>query len=163
MSSGPLMLAATDTLKTPPMRIGKISENFVLPRAVEVKKVLAVAAGLVLAFPFFVFIGLLPFIGHTLLVLLLTEIAGGFAGLLVVSWSPLKGESFSKWLGLASSSKLSTKVRIRGREAKVYIGIAPLPYSAAGKVRIQGAAVNVVPGNFDERGVPVKKSGLRAN
>lgn len=156
MSNGPVMLSATETLKTPPMRIGKITENIVLPRSVEAKKIGAFALGLVLVFPLFVLLGIV--FGHSLTLLLILEACGASLGLLVVSWSPMKGESFSKWLGLASSAKASKKVYIRGKEVKAYIGIAPLKSTAIGKVHIVGAAVTVVAGNFDSRGVPVKKS-----
>ena len=154
--NGPVMLSATETLKTPPLRLGKISENIILPRSVEVKKILAVALGLILVFPLFVILGMV--FKHNFTLFFVLELAGGAAGLLMVSWSPIKGESFSKWLGLASSSRASKKVYIRGKEVRVYIGIAPLQSTACGSVRIVASAVTVVPGNFDYRGVPVKKS-----
>lgn len=156
MSDGPVMLSATETLKTPPLRLGRITETIVLPRSIEVKKILAVAVGLILAFPFFVILGIV--FKHNFTLFLILESAGAATGLLLVSWSPLKGESFSKWLGLASSSRTSKKVYINGKEVRAYIGIAPLQNGACGSVRIVGAAVTVVPNNFDYRGVPVKKS-----
>lgn len=158
MPNGPVMLSATETLKTPPLRLGRISETIVLPRSIEVKKFVGAAVGLILAFPFFVILGIVY--KHNFTLLLILELLGGATGLLVVSWSPIKGESFSKWLGLASSSRASKKVYISGKEVRAYIGIAPLLSGAQGRVKIVGAAVTVVPSNFDYRGVPIKKSAL---
>jgi hypothetical protein len=151
---GPVMLSATEILKTPPLRLGKISENIVLPRSVEVKKVVAVILGLLAAFPIFAFGGIV--IGHSLLFFILVELFVSILFLLAVSYSPIKGESFSTWLGLASSSKVSGKVMHRGKEVRAYIGIAPLKYSAQGSVRIVPGAVSVPAGAYDERGVPLK-------
>jgi hypothetical protein len=154
---GPPMLSATEILRTPPTRIGKITESIVLPRTVSLVSLIATGAGLVLgallSLPFFSVVGLRG-------VLLTTGLMGAL-GLAVVTLSPIKGESFTKWLGLTAASLTKPRVQVNGRAARVYIGIAPLKATAAGAVQVLGSAAEVRAGDTDERGVLLTGEQLR--
>jgi hypothetical protein len=154
------MIAATSMLRPPPARVGKISDKIVLPRSVELKKVVAGAAGMLLFATLWLFpIGLI--FGYNFQTLLITLVAGIAAGVLVVTVSPLRGESLTRWVGLTFSSRRADKVQIGGRTVRAYIGIAPLATSAAGVVRVTSGAIEVLAGSYDERGVPVPTAQIR--
>lgn len=154
------MIAATNMLRPPPARIGKISENIVLPRTIELRKALAaVGGGLFGVFAWLFPIGLIS--GYSVMSLLLTCTAFGGLGLLLVSWSPLRGESFSRWVGLSANTFRADRVRVDGQKVRAYIGVAPLSCTASGKVQIFSAAVDIIPGTHDERGVAVPTSEIR--
>lgn len=156
---GPVMLAVTNILRPPPARIGKISEDIPLPRTLEVRKVIAVGLGVVAGmFLWFFPVGL--FTGYSLLSLAVVVTVTGFVGLVFVSWSPLRGESFARWLGLSAETLSADRVRIEGQRVRAYLGIAPLPFTAAGRMRIMPGAVDVPLGSVDERGVPITQSDL---
>jgi hypothetical protein len=150
------MISATEILRTPPMRIGKITENLVLPRTVEVKKLLATLAGFFLGVILWIFAGTL--IGYSYKTFIVLTGIFAITGLVLVSWSPLKGESFATWLGLATTTKIRDKVEINGKQVRAYIGIAPLRFTASGRITIKPSAVDVYPGSFDERGVPISQN-----
>lgn len=145
-AQGPIMLVATNMLRPPQARIGKITKDIVLPRTVSVLSLVAGGAGLIIGMIF-----ALPF--RSFEAIMVGAALGTTIGIMVVTMSPIKGESFGKWLGLSVASARAEKVTIDGLAAKVYIGIAPLHYTAAGPMRMKGGAVNVTPGSVDERGV----------
>lgn len=148
------MLAVTNVLRPPPARIGRLSDDLVLPRTFELRKVIAVGLGVLAGMFLWVFpIGLLT--GYSLLSLAIIAGITGFAGLVLVSWSPLRGESFAMWLGLSVGTLSADRVRIEGRRVRAYLGIAPLPFVAQGRTRIMSGAVDVPVGSVDERGVPL--------
>ncbi len=156
---GPVMLAVTNILRPPPARIGRISEDIVLPRTFEVRKVIAVGLGVVSGmFLWFFPVGLLT--SYSLLSLAIVCTITGFGGLVFVSWSPLRGESFGRWLGLSAETLSADRVRIEGQRVRAYLGIAPLPFTAAGRIRIVAGAVEVPEGSVDERGVPVTQQDM---
>jgi hypothetical protein len=64
---GPVMLAMTNILrKPPPVRVGKLSENFVLPRTVELRKLIAVSVGVLAGTILWVMpVGLFVSVGHS--------------------------------------------------------------------------------------------------
>jgi hypothetical protein len=150
--SGPPMLAMTSALRPPPARISKIGENLTLPFSVQINQLVAVSVG---AFAGLVFVTMfiLPFAGGSIVLFGSGLGIGGFLGMVAVTWSPLKGESLKTWLGLSVGSSRREKVEINGVEARAYIGIMPLPYSAAGELRIVSRAVDVPAGSVDDRGV----------
>ena len=158
---GPVMLAATTMLRPPPTRIAKLGDNFVLPRSVPLKSliggIVGFFIGLVVYFLFFVF-----FLGFTLEIMLF--VIGGFTagGVSIVNWSPLKGENWATWASLRVGTASRGRVLIDGQEVRAYVGIAPLPYSAAGYVNIQSASEEVMPGSVDDRGASLSVSQMRA-
>jgi hypothetical protein len=91
-TQGPVMLAVTNILRPPPARIGKISENFVLPRTIELRKLIAVAVG-VLAGMFLWFMPIGLFFSYGLTSLFTMMGVGGFGGYFVVTWSPLRSRA----------------------------------------------------------------------
>lgn len=153
------MLAVTNILRPPPARIGKISEKIVLPRTVELRKLIAVSVGVFAGMVLWFFpVGL--FFSYGITPLLVMMGLGGMSGYLVVSWSPLRGESFGTWISLSATTTRPGKVRFEGERVRAYLGVAPLSFLAAGSVRVRSAAVQVPAGSVDERGVPVSQDAL---
>jgi hypothetical protein len=154
------MLAATNMLRPPPTRIAKLGEDFVLPRSVSLKSLVGGAVGfffgLVIYFLFFV-----PLLGFSLEIMLIVFLALTASGVGIVNWSPLKGENWSTWASLRVGTASRGKVIIDGEEVRAYIGIAPLPYSAAGKVEVLSAAEEVLPGSVDDRGSSLTPAQIR--
>jgi hypothetical protein len=159
-SMGPVMLSMTSALKPPPARIAKLGNNLVLPRSIPVLQAAAATIGSIVGLTLTA-IFIVPFFGATLTTFGLG--AGIFGGLavLAVSWSPLRGESFAKWIGLNLEQYRLDRVEIDGLRAKAYIGIAPLHCSALGSVRIISGAANVLVGSVDERGVLIPHAERR--
>lgn len=149
--SGPIMLVATNMMRPPPTRIGKIGQDIVLPRTIPLLSVMAGAVGLLVGLMFTVPFGNFQTIA-------IGGILGAAAGVAAATMSPIKGESFAKWLGLTVANGRATKVEINGRTAKVYVGIAPLSYTAAGTTRVVTGATSVAVGSVDERGVLITHS-----
>lgn len=147
---GPVMIAATDIMRPPPTRIGKIGGNITLPRTVPLKAAVAALVGALVGL-FFAF----PIAGIGLNALIWGGIVGGAAGVVAVTWSPLRGESLLRWLGLNVRAAAASKVRIDGKPVRLYIGVAPLARSAVGPARLVPGAVNVPAGEVDDRGVPI--------
>lgn len=153
-ASGPPMLSMTSALRPPPARISKIGENLTLPVSVQINQLVAGSigafAGLVLSL-----LVLGPFIGVSIVTAGAGLGLGVLAGLLAVTWSPLKGESLGTWLGLNFTTFRGDRVEIDGVPARAFIGIAPLRCSAAGETHVVARAVNVPAGTVDDRGVIV--------
>ncbi|MEV5709694.1 hypothetical protein [Actinoallomurus sp. NPDC052274] len=146
---GPVMLAATNMLKPPPAVIGSINREITLPRTIKLTTLLAVGIGAVLGFVAALFI-----VGAGIDALIYGPTLGGGVGWIVVSFSPLRGESLAKWLGLQANSARKRKLLVDGRPVRLYVGIAPLRRTAAGTVRILPGGVPVDGASWDERGVP---------
>lgn len=144
---GPLMLAATSVLKPGPTRIAKIGGNVTLPRTVPVMSLVAgvVGASIVVLLATFT-------IGVGMRSVILGGAFGACVGVFFVTYSPMKGESMSKWLGLQVAARRG-RLMVDGRLARVYVGVCPVPDVAAGLVHVVRGAVNVPEGSVDERGV----------
>ena len=148
---GPVMLAATSMLRPPPARIAKLGEDFILPRSVPVKSLIGGVVGLFIGLVLY-FLIVVPIFGFMLEFMLI--VIGGLTaiGVMIVNWSPLKGENWATWATLKVGTASRGKVIIDGHEVRAYIGIAMLPYSAAGKIVIQSGSDEVLPGSVDSRG-----------
>lgn len=146
---GPTMLAATNMLKPPPAVIGSLNNEITLPRTVRLTTVAGVGIGVVLGFS----VGLVIF-GASLSALIYGPIAGGGLGWGATNYSPLRGESLAKWLGLQLDSGRKRKLVLDGRQVRLYVGIAPLRRTAAGRIRIVPGGVPVDAMSWDERGIP---------
>lgn len=159
---GPVMIAATTMLRPPPARISKVSETITLPRSVSVKSLVGGLVGLVFGVLAY-FLGVVLVIGFSLEGMMLT--LGGFAtlGVVIVNYSPLKGENWATWFSLQTGAAKGGKVMIDGHEVRAYIGIAPLPYAAAGRVSVTGSAQEVLPGSVDDRGASLPAAIVRQN
>jgi hypothetical protein len=156
---GPVMICVTNILRPPPARVGKITDNLVLPRTIELRKLIAGGVGF--------FTGMLLwmlvigfFTGHSFVSLAVTAGLFSFLAVFLMSWSPLRGESFTTWLGLSSNALTADRVRIDGLRVRAYIGVAPLHATAGGKTRVLPGAVDVPLGSVDERGVAYPKENL---
>jgi hypothetical protein len=156
---GPVMLSVTNILRPPPARIGRISDRFILPRTIELRVLIAVGVGAFAGLVAWFFpVGLLFDYSLTSLASLL--LIGLGLGYITVTWSPLKGESLGTWIGLSAGASRPGKVRFEGQKVYAYLGVSPLGYLAAGKVRIRPGAVTVPAGSVDERGVPHSKNEI---
>jgi hypothetical protein len=145
---GPMMFAATTVMKTPPTRVGRISKDITLPRAIELSKLLASGAGVIFGMM------IAAAIGSSLDSLLWGAIVGAGLGYAVVTYSPLKGESLWTWIGLEARSRGNRVVVRPGVIGRVYVGIAPVPRPARGEhIRIVPGAVEIPSGSADRRGV----------
>lgn len=162
---GPPMLSMTSALRPPPARISRVGDNITLPFSVQIDQLVATSVGaitgLVLSALF-----IAPFTGGSITLFGGFMMFGGFIGLMFVSWSPLRGEKFSTWLGLSVQQNRKNKVEIDGVTVKAYVGIAELKFSASGEIKIQPGAVNVPAGSVDDRGIlnmRLKKQYLGVN
>jgi hypothetical protein len=156
-----MMLAVSNILRPPPARLGKISDDLVLPRTIEVRKLLAVSLGAFIGVLFWIFILVLLF-RQGFYSMLISATIGGLLGFLAVSWSPIKGESLTRWVSLVGSKYVGTaKVRVEGERVRAYLGVAPLSFVAAGTTRVRPGAIEVPLGSVDERGVPYNVDDMR--
>lgn len=149
---GPAMLAATNMLKPPPAVIGSLNKEVTLPRTVRLTTIVAVGLGAIIGFltAFAVF-------GPGLRPLIYGPIVGGALGWGAVNFSPLKGESLAKWLGLQVDVTRKRRLTLDGRPVRLYVGIAPLHRTAAGTVRMLPGGVPMEAVRRDERGVPIQE------
>jgi hypothetical protein len=151
------MLVATEALKPPELRIGKIGENFTLPRTVRVASLVAGGAG---GFTGVVFVSV--FVGMTLSGVLYGFILGALLGTALISYSPLRGESLGRWAMLRFKAR-RRRVDRAGRPVRLAVGICYVEPVFEGQVRIVGGAVNVRPGQVDDRFAFVESEGRRLN
>jgi hypothetical protein len=150
------MLAATSILKKPEIRIAKITDDITLPRSISLKSLLVGIAGFLFGVLFYIIFYALLFrftvVSFFFISFMFTIIAVGLS-----NYQPLRGENWSSWLNLQAGSARGGKVEIDGVRVKAYIGIAPLKYSASGKINVVSSAQEVLPGSVDDRGVSKKR------
>jgi hypothetical protein len=154
---GPKMLVATEALRAPKLRIGKITNNVVLPRTVPAA---ALISGLVSSLVFMVLF--CTFAGWSTQTVMYSMTFGGAFGVFVVSYSPMRGESLAKWLGLKVRSRRGRARLVRGRPVRLAVGICYVEPKFEGMVRARTGAIPVRAGSFDERGVRVRETVWRA-
>jgi hypothetical protein len=146
---GPVMLAATHMLKPPPPVIGSLNKEITLPRTIKLTTLAALAVGAIMGF-----IIALAFLGTGLDALIYGPTIGSALGWAAVSFSPLRGESLARWLGLRASSARKRKLVVGGRPVRLYVGIAPLRRTAAGTIHMLPGGIPVDSVSWDERGFP---------
>lgn len=146
---GPIMLCATSVLKQGPARIGSITKEIKLPRTILLKTLVSMIIYGFLG----LFVGIL--IGGIKAIMYSTII--GIAGAYIATtYSPLKGESLSRFLGLSLKASRE-RTMYEGKFVKLYVGVTPIYRKAAGNVILWKKALDVAPLNYDERGVLIKK------
>lgn len=143
--SRPLMLCATTVLNPGPARVGRIGGGITLPRTVEIRVLAAAGIGVAIG------VLLASLVGAGFRGVLLFASFGAILGWLVISYSPLKGESLGLWAALEVRARLRS-VKVDGEPAQVYVGICRVPDVAAGKVHVVPGAISVTEGSVDERG-----------
>lgn len=149
---GPVMLVATEALRPPKLRIGKIGGNFTLPRTVPVLTLAASAGGAAVFGLLFAIV-----IDPTLASILYSCTIGAVFGAVLVTYSPLRGESLLRWLGLKyRSSKNKTRL-VDGKPVRLAVGICYVPPPISGSVGVRPGSIPVRPGLFDERGVRLRE------
>lgn len=144
--TGPVMLAATAVLRPGRARIGKLAGNITLPRTVSLISLLAGAVGFLVGVTIgFIFIGGIQAVlyGGTF---------GAAGGVFVVSYSPMKGESLTRWLGLTIKAHRE-QIKVDGQPVRLAVGICPISRAAAGPVHIVRGGIEVPPSQRDARGV----------
>jgi len=146
--SGPVMLAATRVLNPGQPRISRIGAGITLPRTVPILNLVVGGAAALIG----------AVVGASISTSLEGFIYGAVffaaAALFALSYSPLEGESMLKWFQLLLGRQLTAgnETRINGQRARICIGICPAPTPANGKVKVVPGAINIAPGQFDERG-----------
>jgi hypothetical protein len=140
---GPAMLVLTAVLTPEPARWGKFIVT--LPRPVSVKKLLAGSIGVIIG-------GTLGTLTRGFSGFLYGALILGFLGVLIVSYSPLRGETFTKWLGLAWKNRRQQQFTIDGKTAAYSIGICPIPLPDNNPLLLVPGSIHVAPGTVDERG-----------
>lgn len=141
------MLAATSVLNPGPARISRLGPGIKLPRTVPIRTLIATGCGIIG--------GLIPtliVLGAEVRSMFIAAALGGTAGWVLVTYSPLQGESMGRWIGLEASALRTRRMTIEGKRAQAYIGICPVTQLARGTIRIQSGHANVAPGSVDERG-----------
>jgi hypothetical protein len=151
------MLVATEALRPPKLRIGKITNSVVLPRTVPAA---ALISALVSSLVFVVLF--CSFAGWSTQTVMYSMTFGGVFGVFVVSYSPLRGESLAKWLGLKVRSRRGRARLVRGRPVRLAVGICYVEPQFEGLVQARTGAIPVRAGSFDERGVRVRETVWRA-
>lgn len=153
------MVCATGVLKPPPVRIGRISGNWTLDRAVRVTTILGVAAG---AAAGAVVAVVLLAVGLGVSAAFVSVGLGGGAGYLAVTTSPLEGESMATWLKLTAARANASTATAQGRR-RVAVGICILDREPRFReVRGMPGAVPVAPGSVDRRGVAIDRVRVSA-
>lgn len=128
-----------------PTRIGKLGNHITLPRTVPLITLFASSAGAV------AMLLLMLIFTRSPSSLVMAIVAGGGLGWVSVSFSPMKGESLAKWIGLKMLASRD-RMDINGESARVHIGIAPVTRVAVGKFMVEPGALDVRPGTVDEHG-----------
>lgn len=156
------MLIATSVLKPRQTRIALPGPLNVTGRTVLVRSLLFASIGATTTALFALVVLKAKFFQ-----LLMPGALGGTAGYVLANYSPLKGETFGKWLALKLAN-LRTPTKLRGAKADLYIGIAPVPLDQVGPFEIFPGAITISAGEVDERGVfhkryesDVPKLGIR--
>lgn len=145
---GPLMLAATDVMRPPPLRIAKLF-NAALPRSVQVRVLVAGGIGAVLGLlagiPLMGVLGLRGFI--------FSGVVGSALAVIAIQWKPQPGENMFQilWVMIRKSAR-QRKLTVDGQSVALYIGVARLDRAAQGATELRSGAVPVRPGSVDERG-----------
>lgn len=146
------MLVATEALRPPKLRIGKIGQNFTLPRTVAAS---ALIAGGVLAI---VSIGIFcSLVGYSVQSVMYAGVVGAALGVFLVSYSPMKGESLARWLGLKVKTRGKRPRTVRGEHVRLAVGICYIDPPVAGPVQVKPGAIPVRAGSFDDRGVRLEE------
>lgn len=150
---GPLMLVATEALRPPKLRIGRLGNNITLPRTVPAVALFAGASGALLGVALFTVI-----VGWTVASVAYSATIGGVIGVALVTYSPLRGESLLRWLGLKIRSSRKRTRYMAGSPVRLAVGICYIPTPNQGALRLRAGAVQVRPGLFDERGTRHRES-----
>jgi hypothetical protein len=150
---GPPMLILTNALKSPKVRVGHIGGNITLPRTIPLTSLLVGGGGA--AFGILVGFAIIGGVGPSVY----CAVLGGAAGVGAVTWSPLKGESLLKWLGLRANTRRKA-LTMDGEPVQLAVGIARLGDVVTGNVHIVPGAVQIPPSQYDERGVPIDPEDL---
>jgi hypothetical protein len=144
--TGPVMLCATSVIKPGRVRVGRIAGNLVLPRTVPLVNLLIGGAGFLVGVTVGgAFLGLRGALYFGVLL--------GAAGIALVTYSPLRGESMLTWIGLSVSRMRSDQIMFEGEKVRVAVGICPVHKMPYPRVGIHLGAAMVAPSQYDERGV----------
>lgn len=152
---GPVMIVATDVLKAPRARVGRLFGNVTLPRSVEVRTLAAGAVGTLVGLMIWLFPVGIPFrySASSLIYTLMFSTALGVSTLYI---QPFKGESLWRWVSLSVAASRERKESA----GNVYVGLAKVGRVAAGPVDVLSGCADVRAGEVDERGVPSSKHFL---
>lgn len=147
------MLVATEALQPPKLRIGKLGNNFSLPRTVPLISLVAGALGALLSIAVFSALA-----GWSLAKVSYSGVVGAVIGVFLVTYSPLRGESLLKWLGLKVRSSRNRARYIDGKPVRLAVGICYVPDVVKGIVQLRPGSVPVRPNLYDDRGTRIRET-----
>ncbi len=146
------MLVATEALRPPKLRIGKLGNNFTLPRTVSAVKLLTGAGTALIFITIFA-----TLVGWSVQSVMYSATIGALVGVGVVSYSPLKDESLARWFGLKVRSRKGKTRTIKGRPVRLAVGICYVEPPVKGAVQARPGAIPVRAGAHDDRGVRIQE------
>ena len=115
---GPALVFTTRFLRKGPRRIALRTQALAIPGTYELSQVIGagvgIIIGLILGFPIFAVTG-------TWLAIVAMATIGSMAGIFMVSWSPLKGESIMKWF-ILHTAKRNSLIEQNGGFVRAYVG-----------------------------------------
>lgn len=145
--TGPPMICATGAIKTGPARIGHIAGNINLPRTVTLTSLIAVGGGALLGL-----LAATAIPGSNPQKWVFSAGFGALVGWFLTTYSPLRGESMSKWLGLQVTT-LRRQRMVNGKPVVVAVGSTLSARETMGAFKLVRTCVHVPAGAYDERGV----------
>lgn len=141
------MLVATEALRPPKLRIGRLGNSITLPRTVPAAALLSGGVSGLLFIAIFTLI-----VGWSIASIVYSGVVGVVVGVALVSYSPLRGESLLRWLGLKIKSSRNRSRYMEGVPVRLAVGICYIPTPSQGAVRLRARAIQVRSSLFDERG-----------
>jgi len=162
---GPALVFTTRFLRKGPRRIALRTQALAIPGTYELSKVIGagvgIILGLILGFPIFAVTG-------TWLAIVAMATIGSMAGIFMVSWSPLKGESIMKWF-ILHTAKRNSLIEQNGGFVRAYVGgtvVQRSLFREAQMVRTYVEAESPQPGSMPaatkEKSVKTPKPGKAA-
>lgn len=141
------MVCATSAIDTGPARVGHVAGKITLPRTVELPTAIATVAG---AFVGLIVAATIP--GGSIQKWVFSILFFAAVGYFLMNFSPMRGESLAKWLGLQVSTLRRSRM-VNGKPVIIAIGSKVASREVLGEFRLVRSAVHVPVGAYDERGV----------
>ena len=141
------MDSLTKAVKPPKVKVAQITQDFVLPRPVELVKILGTGVGAIFAMAL-VAIAPVP-MGMMSMAFALT--LGGGLGFAATVYSPMRGANIAQW-ALLKMRRRNRRVELDGKHLHLAVGICRVKGMTLGTVHLAPSTVEVLPGSVDERG-----------
>jgi hypothetical protein len=139
--TGPALVVTTRYLRRGPRRVALRTRAITIPGTFQLSKVLGACIGALLCLALSA--GPAMALGMWQLAIIVA-VFGALGGVLVTSWSPLKGESFMRWLVLWSAHRMGL-VKIGGRYVRAYVGTTAVQRAPFGMSQMVRSYVEAEP------------------